>query len=196
MSLPSLGVSSLDLGRSDPFERPFFYSIPMSWSRCLFGCRPWHGEPRGSDGHGLHHALKVALQAVEGGRLLEVYLVHIERAIDLDLERVNALMRPAVILGDIAAGIRSIQHDDVPERSKLAAGKADQVGAAGGAKAVAEHKIRAAYALIGHWTRGHRMAVNENRHAELALGLGYELLQCGVVGRIEPIDARRRGVDC
>ena len=23
--LPSLGVSSLDLGRSDPFERPFFY---------------------------------------------------------------------------------------------------------------------------------------------------------------------------
>jgi hypothetical protein len=24
--LPSLGVSSLDLGRSDPFERPFFFT--------------------------------------------------------------------------------------------------------------------------------------------------------------------------
>jgi len=37
MPLPSLGVSSLDLGRSDPFERPLFLPKDLAYSAAARG---------------------------------------------------------------------------------------------------------------------------------------------------------------
>jgi len=37
MPLPSLGVSSLDLGRSDPFERPLFLPKYLAYSAAARG---------------------------------------------------------------------------------------------------------------------------------------------------------------
>ena len=65
--------------------------------------------------------LEVASQPMKCGRFVEADLVHIERAIDLDLQDVLGLVRPAVMLGDITAGIRLVQDDDVAQRLELAA---------------------------------------------------------------------------
>ena len=56
--LPSLGVSSLDLGRSDPFERPLFYPSGM-----LFGCGARNRKPDDARHEGAHHGFEVAAQS-------------------------------------------------------------------------------------------------------------------------------------
>ena len=56
--LPSLGVSSLDLGRSDPFERPFFYL-----RRDLFGGGAWDRKPDDARHERADDGFKVAAQS-------------------------------------------------------------------------------------------------------------------------------------
>ena len=80
--LPSLGVSSLDLGRS------FTRTAPFSWRAGLFGRGPGHGEARNTGDERGHHGFEVVAQPLETYRLVEARLVHIEGAIDLDLQHV------------------------------------------------------------------------------------------------------------
>src|SRR5688572_24241680 len=71
----------------------------------LFGC----GAGDGKSGHAgyerSHHGFEVTPQPLESRGLLEAHLVHVERAVDLNLNRVLGLVRPAVVLGDVTSGI-------------------------------------------------------------------------------------------
>ena len=78
--LPSLGVSSLDLGRS--FNRTALFYRFQDW---LFSGSAGDGEARRSDDQRVHHAFKVAAHAVKSRRFLETRLIHVKRAVDLDL---------------------------------------------------------------------------------------------------------------
>src|SRR5690242_21590901 len=49
--------------------------------------------------------LKVRRQPAEAGGTLEAALIHVERAVELDLDGVQACGRVAVMLGDAAAGV-------------------------------------------------------------------------------------------
>src|SRR3546814_10217698 len=51
---------------------------------------------------------QVLSQALEPGAALDRPLVHVQAAIDLDLQGVNAVPWPAVMLGDEAAGIGGV----------------------------------------------------------------------------------------
>jgi hypothetical protein len=79
--LPSLGVSSLDLGRSFNRTALFLYRF-QDW---LFSGSAGDSEARRSDDQRLHHAFKVAAHAVKSRRFLEARLIHVKRAVDLDL---------------------------------------------------------------------------------------------------------------
>src|SRR5262245_23121902 len=106
--LPSLGVSSLDLGRS--FNRTAPFLCFQDW---LFSRSTRDGETHRCGDQCVHHAFKIAAHAIKSRRFLEARLIHVKRAVDLDLEYVLTLVRPSVMLGDVAAGIRLIERDHI-----------------------------------------------------------------------------------
>src|SRR2546430_511833 len=97
--MPSVGVSSLDLGRTASSRRPFFLF------RGLAGLRDG-----GFQGHrqAIGQARKVGGQPLEPAGALQRALIHVKAAVDLDLHGVDATRRLAVMLGDEAAGVRLV----------------------------------------------------------------------------------------
>src|SRR5688572_24455984 len=97
--LPSLGVSSLDLGRSYILERPLFLpGSAASAGRTLFGGGPGNlREPLGKGAEVGDKSGKMRLDRLEVRQLGVVRLVHVEGAVDLDLQGVEAFRGTAVM---------------------------------------------------------------------------------------------------
>ena len=94
--LPSLGVSSLDLGRS--FNRAALFlcsGCQVSYSAAARGM----ASPMTPAMRARTMASRSHRDPVEAGRFVEARLIHIEGAVDLDLERV---LRPC-------AGARNVR---------------------------------------------------------------------------------------
>src|SRR5436190_13484831 len=88
---PSLGVSSLDLGRRLA-DGPFFLwgALSFLWglsSLGLFGCGAIGPQLLLRDGgEPLRQGREISGQAIEARRALKVALVHIERAVEFELD--------------------------------------------------------------------------------------------------------------
>ena len=199
--LPSLGVSSLDLGRLQPRAAPFFAlpenaSLQNGWPRSLgrggaVGPQVFErnlAEPAGQEFH-------VCRDPGEALSPLVAPFVHVKRAIDLELDGVQPRGRIAVVLGDEAAGIGLVAADRV---ALLAQGLLHHVGDdvdATGAVAVAEHEFGACTFVPMSGIRRHGMTVDQHGGAEFAVQAGEQAAQCAVIGLVQALDARQRVVD-
>src|SRR5688572_4051080 len=100
--MPSLGVSSLDFDRVGKTMRSFF--ALKQW--LLLGCQRQVEEVMAGHCHQLgREPRKIVGQRIEAGRFLKRPLVHIEAAVDFDLQRMEATRWPPVMFGDEATGI-------------------------------------------------------------------------------------------
>lgn len=99
------------------------------------------------------------------------------------------------MLGDEAAGIGLVAHDAqaVPLERILEA--LDQHRRAGRSEAVAEHDVGLRLVVAPEARGGHRVAIDEDRVAELPGGALDEAAQHPVIGLVEPLDARDRLLD-
>ena len=111
--MPSLGVSSLDFDRVVQTMRSFFSGPGGSIRRRAAGrrsdARAWPSSRRRSGARSSASASKPAC-------FLKRPLVHVEAAIDLDLQRMKPSARPSVMFGDEAAGIGLVVGDGVAHR--------------------------------------------------------------------------------
>src|SRR5262249_46949181 len=85
----------------------------------------------------------VVLQPGEAGGLLDGLLVHVERAVDLDLQAVTMLGRPALPSDDLDALVNLVDAHVIAAPAQDARDKFGEVAAAGGAVAIAEYKVGA-----------------------------------------------------
>src|SRR6185437_10380580 len=90
------------------------------------------------------------------------------RAVDLDLQAVRAIARPAVMRGREAPGIGHVARDAVALGGNAAIRRLDDLGMAGGAMTVAQHEVGgdAPSPLAAAAARRHRMAIEEEVIAE------------------------------
>ena len=107
----------------------------------------------------------------------------VERAVDLELDRVDVLRRPAVVAGDVAAGIRRVAGGGVAEAPRGAGRGIHELARRGCAVAVAEHQ-RGGAGVLGA-ARRHRMAVEQDRDAESLARLLQRRLQRRVIGAVD-----------
>ena len=87
------------------------------------------------------HGPSAAVTSLEALVPLEPLLVEIERAVDLDLERMEAMSRPAVVLGDVAAGIGLVAAHRVAVAGEDLGGEFGEAGRAARPVAVADHHV-------------------------------------------------------
>src|SRR5262249_22210555 len=92
-------------------------------------------------GERLHEMGQVRAEPVEAGKPLQRALVHIERAINLDLEAVAILGRASLPSHDLDALVPFVDTDVVAEPAQEAGNEVGEIGCAGRAIAIAEHKI-------------------------------------------------------
>src|SRR4051812_24974103 len=89
----------------------FAATLSSSWGRKARGSRLLRRHALGAAavgrdiGDGRHHGVEMAREGVEAGTTGNAPLVHVEPAVDLDLDGVEARGRPAVMFGDEATGI-------------------------------------------------------------------------------------------
>ncbi len=76
-----------------------------------------------------------------GRRLLEGLFIHIKAAVHLDLQRVEALVGLAIMLGYVAPCIGLVQGDAIAEALQQRLDEAGDFRSAGSAEAIPEHKI-------------------------------------------------------
>ena len=116
LSLPFLGVSSLDLGRSTfrvngPFSLRIRAPGPARISRCLFGCRLTGVQKAGqrldeiADQGG-----DVVAEPGVAGMPFQIGLVDIQRPVDLQLQALPAAIRIAVTFDELGPCIRLVDR--------------------------------------------------------------------------------------
>src|SRR5262245_4715880 len=106
MRYGSPGRPAALLGRFLPRLGPFVHANgPLFLDGPLFGRGARDAKAGNAGGKRGHHGLEVIAQTAKPAALLEARLVHVEGAVDLDLEHVLGLVRPAVMLSDVASGI-------------------------------------------------------------------------------------------
>ena len=113
-------------------------------------------------------ALPDQVDAVEQ---LVAALVHVQSAIDFELDGMQARSRVAVVLGDEAAGIGLVASDRIAKRAH---GFLDHVGkqaCATGAVAVADHHVRPPRLVARHPDRRHRMAIHHDHGSKRLMRL-------------------------
>src|SRR5262245_58474776 len=118
MRYGSPGRPAALLGRFLPRLGPFVHaSGPFLWQGALFGRGARDGKAGNTGGERVHHGLEVVAQTAKTVPLLKARLIHVEGAVDLDLEHVLGLVRPAVMLGDVASGIGLVEGPHSPAPS-------------------------------------------------------------------------------
>ena len=105
--------------------------------------------------------------------------IEIARAVDLQLQRMQALARRAVALQHIAAGIRPVVCRAAPHFGKIGEGRADQAAMAGRAEAVTQHEFGRRLAAAQHQRR-HRMEIEQQGRTP-AIAQGRERPAQGLV---------------
>jgi hypothetical protein len=141
------------------------------------------------------HLADVACQSVETRRLRERRLVHVKRAVDLDLHGMRAGCGRAVMFGDEAAGIGLVPLHDIALAPQSRFDHLDQRQVAARAVTVANDEIRLdavglrpRRAAIG----GHRMAVDQHGEAELPDRPLHQPPQGPVIRLVESLDPLQR----
>src|ERR1051325_8957723 len=115
--------------------------------------------------------------------------IQVKRTVELDLERVDAVLRPAVAADDIAARIRRVAGGAIAEPLGGAHRRLEQIGRRRGAVAIAEDDARGAgAAAFRARPRRHRMAIEEDRGAEPRRGGAERRFERGVIGAVDPLD--------
>src|SRR5713226_2253164 len=92
-------------------------------------------------GHRRDEAGEVAAQAVKAGELLQRLLVHVERAVDFDLQAVAALGRAALAAHDLDPLVPLVDPHVVAELAQKPRDALSELAAAGRAVAVTEDEI-------------------------------------------------------
>src|SRR6185437_13848348 len=110
----------------------------MEWS---FGRRPPAEQQRHLRKDLPRHVREGAYEFREVLALGQVRFVEIKAPIHLQLQRLHAARRVAVVFGDEAASIGSVDLDVVAGALQHVAHEAGELGVAGGAEAVAEHEM-------------------------------------------------------
>ena len=119
---------------------------------------------------------KVSGQSGEARRFAEAGLVHIERAVDLDLQGMDPALRRAVVARCVGAGIGHVASHDIAALAERFAGRARS--AAGRTTCRGSRRARyrpggAARIRVGRAAdRGHGMAIDQQADAETAPGCG------------------------
>ncbi len=121
---------------------------------------------------------------------LESPLIHVERAVDLDLERIPAKLRAAIAFGDVAPGIGcgSLHAEAFLPPALRTIRSVPPAGCA--TEAISQHQIRH-QARIAR-VRRHGMTIDEAGAAE---GLAQAIernMQPAVIRQIELLDPRQR----
>ena len=116
-------------------------------------------------------------------------LVHVKGAVDLDLHGVAAGGGRAVMLGDVAAGVGLVAADAIAAREQRQFERLDRPRRGAGAEPVAEHDVERS--RLGE-RRRHRMAVDQDRHAESRARALDQSGQPLVIGTMQGGDARQR----
>ncbi len=142
--------------------------------------------------HGSEHlgrdVLEQAAQVVEIGRLLQRPLIQVERAVDLELQRLHAVGRIAVVLGDEPARVGPVDLHLVAVPLQQIAHEARELGVARGSEAIPQNEVRP-HAGLSYGGRRHRVAVDQDGHAEPAARLFDQVRQGRVEGAVQPLDA-------
>src|SRR5262249_38597801 len=122
-------------------------------------------------GDRLNQSCQIVLEAVEAGRLLQSLLVHVKRAIDLDLEAVASLARTAAAPHNLDAFISLIDTHVVAEPAEEPSDEIGELGLACCTVAIPEHKIAvlAGGARPPGTIRRHRVTIDVPDRAELAV---------------------------
>jgi two-component system, cell cycle response regulator CpdR len=129
-----------------------------------------------------HYLLERVLEGVIAAGAGDALLVHVETAVDFDLQGVDAAAGAAVAAGGIAAGIGSVAGDSEALRPEAALDPGHQAGVGAGAEPVAEHDI--GQCAAPRLQRGHRVAVDQQGLAVRAaqrVQLGGQVQVVGVV---------------
>src|ERR1700751_1511311 len=130
----------------------------------------------------LDHKSDVALQLAEAAGLFQRFLVHIERAVDLDLEAVPVGRRTALPLDYFDPLIDLVDAHRVAAPPQHPGDEIGEFRGAGCSVAITQHKIRTAPALLAAALRRHRMAVHMPDRAELTVRSIASLFQHPMVG--------------
>ena len=117
-------------------------------------------------------------------------LVHIEGAVDLDLQGMAAALGAAVMPGRKAAGIGRVERDGEVALGQKLPRRFDDLRGAGGAVAIAEHDIGGLRPARQAGRRRHRVAIDQEIAAEHLLGLLDKPAQCLMVGVVQGISTR------
>src|SRR5262252_2961169 len=99
------------------------------------------GEPEGKRIQRSDQLAHIRGDALEARTAPEARLIEIKAAVDLDLEGVDGLGGPAVMLGDIAAGIGIVARHRIAETAQRDLHLVGQCRRASAAAAIAEHEI-------------------------------------------------------
>ena len=138
------------------------------------------------------HRVQRALHALEAGVRLVALDIGITRALDLDLQRMPLLGRPAVARDDLHALERVVARHAVAVLAQHAFDQRHQRLAGGAPVQVAQHEVgqrldRQTQALVG--IVGHRMHVQVPDRAEVGVAPRDGLVQRRVVGPVAALDA-------
>src|SRR6266702_289612 len=92
---------------------------------------------------------KIGLQMLETGQLLQGLLIHVERAVDLDLQAVPVLGGAALAAHDLDALVTLVDAHVVAELAQEAGDEIGEITSAGRAVTVAEHEIAVPILAMG-----------------------------------------------
>jgi two-component system, cell cycle response regulator CpdR len=144
---------------------------------------------QGNGGDSLGQGLQVSSHPTEGGGALESPLVHVDRAVELELDRVEAGSWIAVVLGDESPGIGLVAAHRIAQRAQGLLRALHHRGGAAGAVTVSDDDIRAWTLVLGAGRRRHGVAIDQHRGPELPVQTGKQAAQRPVIGLVEALDA-------
>src|SRR5229473_5109828 len=135
----------------------------------------------------LDEASEVGAQMLETGQFLQGLLIHVKRAVDLDLQAVPVLGGAALAADDLDALIALVDAHVVAEAAQKAGDEIGETGGAGRAVAVAQHEIVVPVLAMGA-VRWHRMAVDVPYRAKFAMQPPASLVEHAVIRRVIALD--------
>src|SRR5262249_25519225 len=138
---------------------------------------------------------KVYGQPSEGGRALETPLVHVKRAVELELDGMQAGSRIAVMLSDEAARIRLVAAHRIALRAQ---GRFDGLGDrsdATRAVPITQHDVGARTLVLAAGARRHGMTIDQDRSSEIPVDAREKAAQRAMVRLVQPLNPPNRVVD-
>lgn len=138
----------------------------------------------------LGKAGKQIRQFIEMGNRREGIFIHINAAINFDLEGMKPLQGATIMLGYEAAGIRAVHFYFETKMRQDSFYRIGQGGMTAGAIAITQNDVWAVCRIgILQHAGGHRMAIDQTGIAEIDMGEGHLSSQRLMIGFVECFDA-------